>query len=210
MAWMIRRKAKDGGWQYLGGYRDPTGRPRSAGSFTTHRDALRAATQAEVKVGEGTWIDRQSGKITFQKYVETVVALPALGGHDEGRLPVKPGHPFSAVLRRLPPVYGSTMHGPAFSGGCDVSDHGAEDDSVEGGDALPVRLSGQPAWVEEGALPQDRRSVGGLEGELKPRQPGQAHLGAQPKELARDALLDAPEVDDVSDGQPIGVAASTA
>jgi integrase len=40
--------------------------------FTTHRDALRAATQAEVKVGEGSWIDRQAGRITFRSYVEQV------------------------------------------------------------------------------------------------------------------------------------------
>lgn len=72
MAWVTKRRSKTGAWQYLGGYRDPAGRQRSAGSFTTHRDALRAATQAEVKVGEGTWIDRQAGKITFAQYVQTV------------------------------------------------------------------------------------------------------------------------------------------
>lgn len=72
MAWVTKRKSKNGVWQYLGGYRDPAGRQRSAGSFTSHRDALRAATQAEVKVGEGTWIDRQAGKITFADYVQSV------------------------------------------------------------------------------------------------------------------------------------------
>lgn len=72
MGWVTKRKATDGTWRYLAVYRDPAGRKRSAGSFTSHRDALRAATQAEVKVGEGTWIDRQAGKITFQEYVETV------------------------------------------------------------------------------------------------------------------------------------------
>lgn len=72
MAWVIKRRAMDGTWRYLAAYRDPAGRKRSAGSFPSHRDALRAATQAEVKVGEGTWIDRQAGRITFKQYVETV------------------------------------------------------------------------------------------------------------------------------------------
>jgi len=72
MAWVRKRLTREGVPRYLAGYRDPTGRHRSAGVFTTHRDALRAATQAEVKVGEGTWIDRQAGRITFRDYVETV------------------------------------------------------------------------------------------------------------------------------------------
>ena len=65
MAWVMKRRARDGTWRYLAAYRDPSGRKRSAGSFATQRDALRAATQAEVKIGEGKWIDRQAGRITF-------------------------------------------------------------------------------------------------------------------------------------------------
>jgi hypothetical protein len=72
MAWVMRRRAADGAWRYRAAYRDPSGRKRSAGSFATHRDALRAATQAEVKIGEGNWIDRQAGRITFETYVESV------------------------------------------------------------------------------------------------------------------------------------------
>ena len=72
MAWVRRRLTGDGVPRYSAVYRDPAGRCRSAGVFTTHRDALRAATQAEVKVGEGTWIDRQAGRITFRGYVEQV------------------------------------------------------------------------------------------------------------------------------------------
>jgi integrase len=68
----MKRRAKDDTWRYLGVYRDPSGRKRSAGSFATHRDALRAATRAEVKIGDGRWIDRQAGRITFETYVETV------------------------------------------------------------------------------------------------------------------------------------------
>jgi hypothetical protein len=65
----MKRRARDDTWRYLGVYRDPSGRKRSAGSFATHRDALRAATRAEVKIGDGRWIDRQAGRITFETYV---------------------------------------------------------------------------------------------------------------------------------------------
>jgi integrase len=68
----MKRRARDDAWRYLGVYRDPSGRKRSAGSFATHRDALRAATRAEVQIGDGRWIDRQAGRITFETYVETV------------------------------------------------------------------------------------------------------------------------------------------
>jgi integrase len=68
----MKRRARDDTWRYLGVYRDPSGRKRSAGSFATNRDALRAATRAEVKIGDGRWIDRQAGRITFETYVETV------------------------------------------------------------------------------------------------------------------------------------------
>ena len=68
----MKRRAKNDTWRYLAAYRDPSGRKRSAGSFATHRDALRAATRAEVKIGEGRWIDRQAGRITFETYVESV------------------------------------------------------------------------------------------------------------------------------------------
>jgi hypothetical protein len=72
MAWVHKRVTRDGVSRYLAGYRDPTGVHRSAGVFTTHRDALRAATQAEVKVGEGAWLDPRAGRITFRHYVEQV------------------------------------------------------------------------------------------------------------------------------------------
>src|SRR4051794_6610068 len=68
----MRRRGEGGTWRYLGVYRDPAGRKRSAGAFAPRPDALRAATRAEVKIGEGKWIDRQAGRITFETYVETV------------------------------------------------------------------------------------------------------------------------------------------
>ena len=72
MAWVTERRSRHGEPRFLAGYRDPAGSQRSAGVFTTHRDALRAATQAEVKVREGTWLDPRAGRITFRNYVETV------------------------------------------------------------------------------------------------------------------------------------------
>ena len=41
--------------------------------------------------------------------------------------------------------------------------------------------------------------------ELEPGQPGQPHLGAQPQQLARVALLDPPEVDGLADVDPVRV-----
>ena len=72
MAWVRKRLTGDGVPRYSAVYRDPAGRCRSAGVFTTHRDALRAATQAEVKIREGNWLDPRAGRITFRDYVENV------------------------------------------------------------------------------------------------------------------------------------------
>jgi len=70
MAWVTKRKAADGSTQYLAGYRDPSGRQRSAGTFRKRVEAERAAHAAEIKVGEGTWVDRSAGKVRFTDYVE--------------------------------------------------------------------------------------------------------------------------------------------
>ncbi len=111
MAWVMKRRATDGTWRYLAAYRDPSGRKRSAGSFPTHRDALRAATQAEVKIGEGKWIDRQAGRVTFETYVESVW-WPSLhleistraayrSNLDRHFLPFFGDYPLSAILPSL-------------------------------------------------------------------------------------------------------------
>jgi len=70
MAWVMTRHGKRG-TRYTGAYRDPDGRTRSAGSFSTRRDAERAAQREEQKVLAGAWHDSTQGEITFRDYVET-------------------------------------------------------------------------------------------------------------------------------------------
>jgi site-specific recombinase XerD len=53
-------------------YRDPEGRQRSAGTYSSRRAAERAANREEAKVREGAWHDHSRGQVTFAEYVETV------------------------------------------------------------------------------------------------------------------------------------------
>jgi integrase len=72
MSWVQKRVHADGSIRYTATYRDPAGRGRSAGTFTTRREAERAGRRAESKVEDGSWLDRRAGRITFQDYVEQV------------------------------------------------------------------------------------------------------------------------------------------
>ena len=72
MAWARRHVAADGTESFRGYYRDPDGRTRSAGTFTSTRAAMRAANKEQGKVGDGTWLDPVLGKITFGDFVENV------------------------------------------------------------------------------------------------------------------------------------------
>lgn len=72
MSWVQRRVHADGSIRYTATYRDPAGRGRSAGTFTSRREAERAGRRAESKVEDGSWLDRKAGRITFQDYVEQV------------------------------------------------------------------------------------------------------------------------------------------
>jgi len=69
MAWVMTRHGARG-TRYTGAYRDPDGATRSAGSFSTRREALRAANREEQKVLAGAWHDSTHGDITFRAYVE--------------------------------------------------------------------------------------------------------------------------------------------
>jgi len=70
MAWVIERRGAKG-TSYMGCYRDPAGKQRSAGTFPTSRAAERAACREELKVNDGQWHDTTHGKVTFRTYVET-------------------------------------------------------------------------------------------------------------------------------------------
>ena len=72
MSWVQKRVGADGTIHYTATYRDPAGRGRSAGTFTSRREAERAGRRAESKVEDGSWLDRRAGRITFQDYVEQV------------------------------------------------------------------------------------------------------------------------------------------
>ena len=70
MAWSRERVDSQGRRRHTGYYRDPAGKTRSAGTFTSARAAVRAAQRVEAKVEEGAWFDRQAGRVTFRRYVE--------------------------------------------------------------------------------------------------------------------------------------------
>jgi len=72
MAWVKTRTTDDGDKRFVACYRDPEGRQRSAGTYSNHRAALRAANREEAKVREGAWHDHSRGQVTFADYVTTV------------------------------------------------------------------------------------------------------------------------------------------
>jgi len=62
----------DGDTRFVACYRDPEGRQRSAGTYSSRRTAERAAHRQEAKVRDGAWHDHSRGQLTFAEYVETV------------------------------------------------------------------------------------------------------------------------------------------
>ena len=72
MAWIKERVTDDGDKRFVACYRDPEGRQRSAGTYSSRRAAERAANREEAKVREGAWHDHSRGEVTFAEYVETV------------------------------------------------------------------------------------------------------------------------------------------
>ncbi|MEP6814433.1 MAG: site-specific integrase [Marmoricola sp.] len=72
MAWIKERITDDGDKRFVACYRDPEGRQRSAGTYSSRRAAERAAHREEARVREGAWHDHSRGQVTFAEYVETV------------------------------------------------------------------------------------------------------------------------------------------
>ena len=70
MAWVKPRITSDGEKRFVACYRDPEGRTRSAGTFTSQRAAERAGNREEQRVRGGNWHDATRGAISFQLYVE--------------------------------------------------------------------------------------------------------------------------------------------
>jgi len=71
MAWVKSRIDSSGAKRFVACYRDPEGRQRSAGTYSTHRAALRAANREEQRVFSGQWHDHSAGTVRFREYVET-------------------------------------------------------------------------------------------------------------------------------------------
>lgn len=63
---------RDGRIRYQGLYLDPSGHQRATGTYSTERQALRAANKAEAEVAAGAWFDVSAGKITFRTYAKDV------------------------------------------------------------------------------------------------------------------------------------------
>jgi integrase len=72
MAWVKVRITDAGEKRFIACYRDPEGRQRSAGTYSSRRAAERAGDREEANVGQGTWHDHSRGQVTFAEYVETV------------------------------------------------------------------------------------------------------------------------------------------
>jgi len=72
MAWIKTRVTDDGDTRFVACYRDPEGRQRSAGTYSSRRAAERAAHREEAKVRDGAWHDHSRGQVTFAEYVEAV------------------------------------------------------------------------------------------------------------------------------------------
>lgn len=69
MAW-VEKNTSRGATTYRGRYRDPSGRPQTAGKSTSKREAMRMAQDEEHKLRSGSWLDPAAGRITFSEYFE--------------------------------------------------------------------------------------------------------------------------------------------
>src|SRR3954447_25646563 len=72
MAWIKTRVTDDGNNRCVACSRDPEGRQRPAGPYSSRRAAERAANREDAKVREGAWHDHSRGVVTFAEDVETV------------------------------------------------------------------------------------------------------------------------------------------
>lgn len=70
MAWVKERTTSDGTKRWIACYRDPEGRQRSAGTFSSKRAAERAGNREEQRVLAGSWRDHSLGEVRFREYVE--------------------------------------------------------------------------------------------------------------------------------------------
>jgi integrase len=72
MGWVRTRTGSAGRPTYMACYRDARGLTRSAGTFSTKREATAAAAQAEALLAQGRLSGADVGKLPFKKYVDEV------------------------------------------------------------------------------------------------------------------------------------------
>jgi integrase len=72
MGYSRKRKGRDGRARYTAYYLDARQRERSAGTFSTRRDADRAWQMVEASFAAGRPTDPRRGRMTFEHYVEKV------------------------------------------------------------------------------------------------------------------------------------------
>ena len=113
MARIKVRVTDDGDKRFVACYRDPEGRQRSAGTFSSRRAAERAANREEAKVRRAPGRPPR-GEVTFAEYVETVGPVQAGRDLHPGRVPVLPQQALHSGLRapadgQDPPLRGSAL-----------------------------------------------------------------------------------------------------
>ena len=95
MAWLKPRTKQDGTAQYTGMYRDIKNRERSAGTFPSKREALRAAQRRESDVDAGRIADPKRGRQFLAHYVErqcNARELSPFAGRDPTGVDLQSGH----------------------------------------------------------------------------------------------------------------------
>ena len=70
MGFLKKRMGKDGKPRYTAVYVDLRGSERSAGTYSSEKEANRAWQKAEVELRQGRVGDPSRGRQTFRKYVE--------------------------------------------------------------------------------------------------------------------------------------------
>ena len=69
MGYSQKRVGRDGKPRYTAVYHDVRGERRSAGTFSSKKDADKAWQKAEAREGEGRLSDPRRGRQTFRRYV---------------------------------------------------------------------------------------------------------------------------------------------
>ena len=70
MAWVDKRIDADGVARFQVRFRDVDGLKRTAGTYASRREAVKAGRRSDGKVEDGTWISPAAGCVSFRDYVE--------------------------------------------------------------------------------------------------------------------------------------------